>query len=126
MTRAEQIKLIHGAFTALARAQIPASWGFADEKLFGMNLKTEREYRRGRTGMKLSVKDAARLFTVKHLAEALENPDRYTVADIISIRSECLYAQAYVAQSGPAIRAAFEGAGISIADLLVLDYSALV
>ena len=71
--------------------------GFYDvvDRLFNMNVEAERRHRRGQVGNPLSVKDAAKLFVVKHLLDGHKEPDRFNVEDILSIRNEVLYAQAY-------------------------------
>lgn len=43
----------------------------------------------------LTVNDASKLFTVEHLLEGWQEPDKWTVDAILSIRNEVLYAQAY-------------------------------
>ena len=91
-----QIKLIREAYSAIPDMQD----GFKDvrEYLFDLNEKAERQHRKGAPyGIKhgLSIKDAAKLFTVSHLLDGFKEPDKWTVDAIISIRSEVLYAQAY-------------------------------
>jgi len=91
-----QIKLIREAYSAIPDMQD----GFKDvrEYLFDLNEKAERQHRKGAPyGIKhgLSVKDAAKLFTVSHLLDGFREPDKWAVDAIISIRSEVLYAQAY-------------------------------
>ena len=71
--------------------------GFYDvsERLYGMNVAAERQHRHGHTGSPLSVKDAAKLFVVKHMLDGHKEPERFSVDDILAIRNEVLYAQAY-------------------------------
>ena len=99
------------------------------DKLFRMSLESERGHRRlrpsGADAPKASATVAARLFVVKYLADALAEPDKYTVTDILDIRKERLYAQALAAKYGGAIRAAWAAEGVSPADLRALDYCAL-
>lgn len=129
MNKAAQLKLIDRAFNALP--QIFHHYDTIAQKLFKMNLEAERQHRRSFTGGRgaprgFSANAAARLFTVRHLAEALEKPDRYTVTDILHIRTECLYAQAYAAENRAAILEAWDAAGIDRAAVLAVDYSELM
>lgn len=124
-TKAQQIKFIDRAFHALPNI----SQGFSSmkEKLFQMNLDGERQHRRHRTSPKgFSAQAAARLFTIKHLAESLEAPDRYTVADILHIRAECLHAQAYANEYRTAILVAWAAEDIDPADIRAIDYAKLM
>jgi hypothetical protein len=96
VNRTQQIKTIREAFSAIPDLQD----GFKDvcEYLFDKNEQAERQHRKGAPfGLKhcLSVKDAAKLFTVSHLLDGFKQPDKWTVDAITSIRSEVLYAQAY-------------------------------
>ncbi len=96
LTRNQQTKIIHEAYSAIPDMQD----GFKDvrEYLFDLNEKAERQHRKGAPyGIKqgLSVKDAAKLFTVSHLLDGYKEPNRFSVDDITSIRPEVLYAQAY-------------------------------
>jgi hypothetical protein len=127
MTKAAQLKLIDRAYHALP--QIFHQYDTFGEKLFRMNLEAERHQRKGfnRTAPKgFSANAAARLFTVRHLAEALEKPDRYKVGDILHIRTECLYAQAYAAEHRDAILNYWMAAEITPAEVLAVDYSDLM
>ena len=120
-----QLKTIDSAFNALP--QIFHHFDTIGYKLFRMNLEAERHHRRGRPAPKgFSANAAARLFTVRHLAEALEKPNRYQVDDILHIRTECLHAQAYASKHRAEILEAWEKAGIKIDDVLAVDYSELM
>jgi hypothetical protein len=129
MTRAQALRLIEKAFSALHAANIqrPGEFGSIDDKLLSLCVDGERKYRKWagpRPG--LSVRNAAKLFAVRFLAEALEKPGRYTLRHILEIRHEALYAQAYAELFGAEIRAAWDAAGVTVADLLALDYAELV
>lgn len=96
MSRTQQLKAIREAFSAIPELQD----GFKDvrEYLFDKNEHAERQHRKGAPfGIKhgLTVKDAAKLFTVSHLLDGFKEPDKWTVDAITSIRPEVLYAQAY-------------------------------
>jgi len=120
-----QLKTIEHAFNALP--QIFHGFETVSDKLFKMNLEAERQHRRNRPTPKgFSANAAARLFTVRHLAEALEKPSRYQVDDIIYIRTECLFAQAYASKHRAEILEAWDKAGVKIADVLAVDSSELM
>jgi hypothetical protein len=126
-TKTAQLKIIDHAFHALP--QIFHHFDTIAEKLFKMNLDAERQHRKMRGGSTIqgfSAAAAARLFTVRHLAEALKTPDRFSVTDILSIRLECLFAQAYAAENRAAILSAWEAAGVDLEAVLAVDYSELM
>jgi hypothetical protein len=97
MAFTQQVKTIKEAFNNIPDLQD----GFKTVKLhlLDMNEAAERQHRRGKPNSlptpRLTVKDAAKLFTVSHLLDGFAQPDRFQVEDIISIRNEALYAQAY-------------------------------
>lgn len=93
MNRNQQLALIDKAFDAIPDLQ--DGFHSVRERLYDMDVTSERRHRNGRTGDGLSVPKAAKLFTVKHLLDGFKEPNRFTVDDITSIRNEVLYAQAY-------------------------------
>jgi hypothetical protein len=95
MTRAEQIKTVNSAWHDLGRLNLTDGFWNVHDRLFDMNVKAERQHRKGRPREPLTVTVAARLFTVKHLLNGFAEPDKWSVYDILSIRNEVLYAQAY-------------------------------
>jgi hypothetical protein len=95
MFKAEQLRVIDAAWKELSRLNLQDGFWEVHEKLFDMNEKAERQHRHGRPAQPISVKVAARLFTVKHLLDGFAEPDKWTVDAILSIRNEVLYAQAY-------------------------------
>jgi len=126
-TKTAQLKIIDHAFRSIP--QIFHHFDTIAEKLFEMNLAAERQHRKMRGGSTVrgfSTAAAARLFTVRHLAEALKKPDRYSVADILHIRLECLFAQAFAAENRDAILSAWAAAGVDIEAVLAVDYSEMM
>jgi hypothetical protein len=98
MTYKEQIKTIREAYSDLQMLGLQDGFFTVAGRLLEMNLAAERRHRRGApAGIKhgLTVKDAAKLFTCSHLLDGYNQPDKWTVDDILCIRTECLYAQAY-------------------------------
>jgi hypothetical protein len=97
MNRSKQVKVIRDAYYAIPDLQD----GFLEvrERLFDMNKAAEKQHRRGAPDsvlpLPLTIKDAARYFVVRHLLDGFKEPDRFSVDDIINIRNEVLYAQAY-------------------------------
>ena len=95
-SRSKQIKLIREAYTEIPDLQD----GFRDvrEYLFDRNLVAERQHRKGapygiRHGITANV--AAELFTVSHLLDGWAEPTKWTIDDLLHVRTEVLYAQAY-------------------------------
>jgi hypothetical protein len=95
MKRAEQIRTIDAAYNELGRLNLQDGFWNVRERLFDMNEKAERQHRNGRPRQPLTVTAAARLFTVKHVIDGWLEPDKWTVDEILNIRNEVLYAQAY-------------------------------
>jgi hypothetical protein len=93
MTKTQQLARIDKAFNALPNLQD----GFRDvsERIFDLCLASEKDHRRGHGTYNCSARIAARYFTVKYLLDGWNDPDRYTVDHITSIRNEVLYAQVY-------------------------------
>jgi hypothetical protein len=101
MTHNEQIKTIREAYSELRALDLQDGFFDVAKRLLEMNTVAERRHRRGApNGIKhgLTVKDAAKLFTVKHLLDGWENTSRFSVEDILNIRTEVLYAQAYASR----------------------------
>jgi hypothetical protein len=97
MTRKEQISTIHQAYDELDRIGLQDGFSEVASKLRDMNTDAERRHRRfAPNGIRhgLTVADAAKLFTCSHLLDGWNN-QKWTVDDILHIRTECLYAQAY-------------------------------
>jgi hypothetical protein len=64
--------------------------------VYDMNIEAERRHRHGQhPPCSLSVKDAAKLFTVSHLLDGFKEPNKWDVGALLYIRTEVLYAQAY-------------------------------
>lgn len=99
MTHKNQIKLINEAFNAL-----PDMYdGFLDvrSRLFDMNLSSEREHRKHAPSSithGISANIAAKLFTVQYLLNGWQDTHKWSIDDILQIRTEILYAQAYASR----------------------------
>ena len=119
----QQLALIDEAYNALPDMQD----GYRDvaERLFDMNAVGERQHRKGNPGgyPGLSVAAAARYFTVKQLLESWLDPEQYTVDDIVNVRNEVLYAQAYAKRFHKALIVWASQYGALIDEL---DYSKLI
>jgi hypothetical protein len=96
MTKTQQLALIEEAFYALPEMQD----GFKDaqEVIFDMCVASEKAHRKGHGPYNCSVGRAAMYFTVHYLLDGWQEPDHYMVDDILHIRNEVLYAQAYAKQ----------------------------
>ncbi len=126
MTRKESLRLIETAFAAIDGPQ--DGFSTCRDKLYRMNVESEKQHRRFCSGAtwRLTVPQAAKLFAVRHIAESLEKPDKWSIDDVTSIRLECLYAQAYARRHRQAFLDAFAAAGVNLSDVLALDYVELV
>src|ERR1035437_7979450 len=95
------------------------------ELIFDMNVEGERRHRKPTPGgyPGLSVAAAARYFTVKQLLDGWREPNRYTVDDIVNVRNEVLYAQAYAKRFSKVLNAWVCEYGYQIDQL---DYAKLV
>jgi hypothetical protein len=95
MFKNKQIEVIRKAFGEIP--ELYDGWYEVRMRLYDMNVSAEKQHRRGRFAdpSPLSVKDGAKYFVVKHLLDGVRESDRFTVDDILAIRNEVLYAQAY-------------------------------
>src|SRR5581483_11585116 len=94
----QQIKIIRQAFDELSSIDLQDGFREVHQVLFNKNHEAEKQHRKGApygTNHGVTVNDAAKLFTVEHLLEGWQEPDKWTVDAILSIRNEVLYAQAY-------------------------------
>lgn len=108
MTHAQQIRTIHSAFDELGRLNLYDGFWEVRERLLDMNLAAERRHRKGAPdGVRhgIGVTDAAKLFTVSHLLDGWQEPDKWTLDAILHIRTEVLYAQAYAKKHHEELRA---------------------
>ena len=71
-----------------------------------------------------SASDCARLFVVRHIAEALTNPNQYKIKDILHIRESAIKAQALVENYADRIIEAWKTEDIK--ELAKLDYIELI
>jgi hypothetical protein len=96
MFKSEQIRVIRAAYSELGNIGLQDGWYDVRDRLFEMNEQSERRHRHGaHPPCPLSIKDAAKLFTVSHLLDGWKEPDKWDVGAILQIRTEVLYAQAY-------------------------------
>jgi hypothetical protein len=123
MNHTQQLDLIDEAYHNLPEMVD----GFKDvaEFLFEMNVEGEHRHRKGTPGgyPGLSVAAAARYFAVKQLLDGWREPDHYTVDDIVNVRNEVLYAQAYAKRFNKQLQSWAIQYGCQIDQL---DYSKLV
>jgi hypothetical protein len=96
MTRNEQERIIREAFEALCQLNLQDGFKDVPWTLYDMNMSSEKGHRKFASGNDgLSKTYAAKLFTVEHLIQGWIEPNKFTVDDILCIRNEVLYAQAY-------------------------------
>ena len=91
-----------------------------------MNRKEEKQHRFNRcsSDFEASINDCARLFTVKHIAESLLNPNKWQVKDLLVIKKSCIYSQSLVNNYGDKIKKAWIDEDINY--LANLDYISLI
>lgn len=121
------IKLVNEAYYKLSTLN-NINWTSYRDELFNMNLKDEKQHRNAFGGQgreyQAPMADCARLFSVKHIAEALIKPNQYKIADILRIKKSCIQAQALVDNYQDRILEAW--AGFDIQALADLDYILLI
>jgi hypothetical protein len=123
----DTIKLVNEAYYKLSTLN-NINWTAYRDELFNMNLKDEKQHRKAFGGetrnYETPMADCARLFTVKHIAEALFKPDRYKIKDMLHIKKSCIQAQALADNYQDRINEAWKGFDIKI--LAELDYILLI
>lgn len=123
----DTIKLVNEAYYKLSTLN-NINWTAYRDELFNMNLKDEKQHRKAFGGetrnYETPMADCARLFTVKHIAEALIKPDRYKIKDMLHIKKSCIQAQALADNYQDRINEAWKG--FDIKTLAELDYILLI
>jgi hypothetical protein len=121
------IKLVNEAYYKLSTLN-NINWTPYRDELFNMNLKDEKQHRKAFGGevreYETPMADCARLFVVKHIAEAFIKPNRHTIKDILHIKKSCIQAQALVENYQDRISEAWKG--FDIQALSELDYILLI
>mgnify|MGYP003150357827 CR=1 FL=1 len=126
----EQKQIIKRIDQAYSRLYILSNmtWTPYRDELFKMNRQDEKRHRFGDWSEyhngSASINDCARLFTVKHIAESLLNPNKWEVKDLLNIKKSCLYAQSLVNNYKDKILKAWKNEDIKY--LSELDYTSLV
>jgi hypothetical protein len=123
----DTIKLVNEAYYKLSTLN-NINWTPYRDELFNMNLKDEKQHRKAFGGevreYETPMADCARLFVVKHIAEAFIKPNRHTIKDILHIKKSCIQAQALVENYQDRISEAWKG--FDIQALSELDYILLI
>ena len=126
----EQKKIVKKINQAFSKLHILSNitWTPYRDQLFKMNRQDEKSHRSGDWSEyhkdAASINDCAKLFTVKHIAESLLNPNKYSVKDLFTIKKSCIYAQSIVNNYEDRIRKAWIDENIK--ELADLDYLLLV
>ena len=126
----DTIKLVNEAYWKLSTLN-NINWTPYRDDLFNMNLKDEKQLRKAFGGdsreYETPMADCARLFVVKHIAEAMTKENRYKIKDILHLKKSCIQAQALVENYQDRILEAWKGFDIqALADLdyiLLIDYA---
>ena len=125
----EIVKRINQAYSKL-HILSNITWTPHRDELFKMNRKEEKQHRTWISGWEenhknsASINDCARLFTVKHIAESLLDPNRWKTKHLIQIKKSVVYAQSVVENYKDRILKAWQDEDIKY--LANLDYIALV
>jgi len=123
----DTIKLVNEAYYKLSTLN-NINWTPYRDGLFNMNLKDEKQHRKAFGGevrkYETPMADCARLFVVKHIAEAFIKPNRHTIKDILHIKKSCIQAQSLVENYQDRIVEAWKG--FDIQALSELDYILLI
>tara|TARA_R100001443_G_C3288163_1_gene162119 strand:- start:151 stop:582 length:432 start_codon:yes stop_codon:yes gene_type:complete len=123
----EIVKRINQAYSKLYILS-NITWTPYRDELFKMNRQDEKRHRFGDWSdyhqEAASINDCARLFTVKHIAESLINPNKWQVKDLLTIKRSCIYSQSLVNNYGDRIKKAWIDEDIKY--LADLDYISLV
>jgi hypothetical protein len=121
------VKRINEAYRKLSTLN-NITWTAYRDELFNLNLKDEKKHRSSFGGhinrFESSASDCARLFVVRHIAEALTNPNQYKIKDILHIRESAIKAQALVENYADRIIEAWKTEDIK--ELATLDYIELI
>ena len=126
----EQKKIVKRINQAYSKLYILSNitWTPYRDELFKMNRQDEKKHRFGDWSKyhqgSASINDCARMFTVKHIAESLINPNKWQVKDLLTIKKSCIYSQSLVNNYGDRIKKAWIDEDIKY--LADLDYIALV
>lgn len=126
----EQKKIVKRINQAYSKLYILSNitWTPYRDELFKMNKQDEKRHRFGDWSdyhqEAASINDCARMFTVKHIAESLINPNKWEVKDLLTIKKSCIYSQSLVNNYGDRIKKAWIDEDIKY--LADLDYIALV
>tara|TARA_R100001591_G_scaffold39969_1_gene51635 strand:- start:582 stop:1013 length:432 start_codon:yes stop_codon:yes gene_type:complete len=126
----EQKKIVKRINQAYSKLYILSNitWTPYRDELFKMNRQDEKRHRFGDWSdyhqEAASINDCARLFTVKHIAESLINPNKWQVKDLLTIKKSCIYSQSLVNNYGDRIKKVWIDEDIKY--LADLDYIALV
>jgi hypothetical protein len=126
----EQKKIIKRINQAYSKLYILSdiTWTPYREELFKMNRQDEKRHRFGDWSEfhkdTATTSDCARLFTVKHIAESLLNPNKWNTKHLLNIKKSYLYAQSVVENYKNRILKAWQDEDIKY--LADLDYIALV
>ena len=126
----EQKKIVKRINQAYSKLYILSNitWTPYRDELFKINKQDEKKHRSGDWSSHhndaASISDCSRLFTVKHIAESLLNPNKWQVKDLLNIKKSCLYAQSVVNNYKERIKKAWIDENIKY--LAELDYISLV
>jgi len=108
MINAKQKALINKGYSAIQGLNF-LRWEQYREDLYKIEKDYEKGHRQFQYGRKhgMTIDQAAKYFAVKHILEALEKPDRYSVRDYLHLKKSAFMAQALVQEYGDKIKDMF-------------------
>ena len=119
----KQRKQIKNAFDRLSYTTANRSWSNPTQDLFKLELKSEKQHRRGdEARFNCTPTEAAKYFTVKHVFDGLTQKN--AVANMLHIRLECYYGEAIAEDFNAEILKEFSQDEID--SFLKLDYVELI
>jgi hypothetical protein len=123
ITKAQK-KLIADAYNSFRGLDNITHTAYRDE-IFNLEKKYEKQHRNYCSGrvFGLSVSDAAKYWTVRHLIDAFRDPETYTTKDYLHVKKSVFNAQAVVLNYGDKMASMVEGFNVEAFD--ALDYSDL-
>ena len=128
--RSDKLKLIHAAFDRLHILN-NLSWTHHRDRLFELTREEEKghrgfapEFNRHHTSDTIGINDAAKLFSVKRVADYLSGERMPRGKDFLHTHKSCFYAAGLVHEYRKAIRKAWRG--LDVKALASLDYCEFV
>jgi hypothetical protein len=125
-TKRAQLKAIQKAYIAIEGVLSRVSWGQYGREYFALNRAEELQHDRARpAGIRrgLTIAEAAKVFYVRQIIEALQGTLKVEAREYLWIRKSIFFAVALADNYGQELREALTG--VDFAEILKVDYVAL-